>query len=209
LAQRAAQIGRRPIPSSHASRPCSQFNQALMELGAVICTPRNPRCGHCPIAQRCVAYEQDRVHELPHRTRRSRVTPRRFVAFVAQKGSCFLVRQRPAGVVNAHLWEFPNVELAPDDGDLKRAARSVLGVRAEALEPLATLKHSITRYRITLEVYRVTSRQVARIPSATGRWLTRRRMNQLPFTSAHKQILQRLRFDSLARAKAEKIYRVA
>ena len=199
LVQRAAAIGASTTTASHASRiphhasrPGSQLNQALMELGAVICTPRNPRCGECPIARNCVACEQNRVHELPDRARRGHATPRRFVAFVAQKGSCFLVRQRPAGVVNAHLWEFPNVELAMDDDDLQRAARSVLGVRAEAFEPLATLKHSITRYRITLEVHRTTSRQLARVPSAKGRWLTRNRLDQLPFTGAHKRILQRL-----------------
>src|ERR1035437_6082269 len=48
-----------------ASRPCSQFNQSLMELGALVCTPRQPRCGVCPIAKHCVAYQEDRVDQLP------------------------------------------------------------------------------------------------------------------------------------------------
>jgi adenine-specific DNA glycosylase len=97
--------------------------------------------------------------------------------------------------VNAHLWEFPNLELAPADSDLQRAARSSLGVRPETLDLLATIKHSITRYRITLEAYRVTSRKAARIPAAKGRWLNRSRLHQLAFTSAHKQILERLGSD--------------
>jgi len=176
----------------HASRPCAQFNESLMELGALVCTPRQPRCEACPIVKYCVAHQEDRVHELPGLSRPTRVTPRRFIAFVAEKGGRFLVRQRPAGVVNAHLWEFPNLELAPDDSDLKRAACSVLGVRPETLELLGTVKHSITRYRITLEAYRATSRQAAGIPAAKGRWFGRGRLRQLPFTSAHKQILQRL-----------------
>ena len=199
LVQRAARFEVRPSRSRHTSRithhsrrPCGQFNQALMELGALICTPRQPRCGACPIAKQCVAYEQDRVHELPGFRARRSTTPRRFVAFVAQRGGRFLVRQRPPGVVNAHLWEFPNLELAPDDGDLNRAARSVLGVRPERLDLVATVKHSITRYRITLEAYRVTSRQAAPIPLARGRWLGPRRLKKLAFSSAHKQILQRL-----------------
>ena len=102
------------------------------------------------------------------------------------------MRQRPAGVVNAELWEFPNLELAPGDSDLKRAARSVLGVPAETIELLGIVKHSITRYRITLEVYRVASRPGVAIPAAGGRWLGRSRMNQLAFASAHKQILRRI-----------------
>jgi adenine-specific DNA glycosylase len=95
--------------------------------------------------------------------------------------------------VNAHLWEFPNLELSPDNSDLKGAARRALGVRPRTLEPLDTIKHSITRYRITLEAYQVTDRQAARIPAETkGRWLGHSRLKQLAFTSAHKQLLQRL-----------------
>jgi A/G-specific adenine glycosylase len=200
LVQQAAQVGARPRSSSHASRithhasrPCSQLNESLMELGALACTPRQPRCGVCPIARDCAAYQQGRVDELPSRSRRIRATPRRFVAFIVRKRGRILVRQRPAGVVNAHLWEFPNLELAPDDTDLKRAARSTLGVRPEALALLGTIRHSITRYRITLEAYRVTSRQAAATPARKGRWLGLSELHELAFTSAHKQILQRLR----------------
>lgn len=177
----------------HASRPCSQFNQSLMELGALICTPRLPQCRVCPIAKGCTAYREDRVHEFPRLSRRPRATPRRFAAFVAQKRSRFLVRQRPEGGVNAHLWEFPNQELSPHDPDVKGAADRALGVRPRTLEPLATIKHSITRYRITLEAYQVPAREAARIPATTeGRWLGRSRLRQLAFTSAHNQILRRL-----------------
>jgi A/G-specific adenine glycosylase len=93
--------------------------------------------------------------------------------------------------VNAHLWEFPNLELSPDDSDLRAAAHRALGVLPRTLEPLGTIKHSITRYRITLEAYRVTGRPAARIPVETrGRWLGRARLKQLAFASAHKQILR-------------------
>jgi A/G-specific adenine glycosylase len=182
---------------------CSCFNQSLMELGALVCTPREPRCGVCPIARHCVAYQEDRILELPRIGRRLRATPRRFVAFVAQRRGRFLVRQRPAGVVNSHLWEFPNLELLPNDSDLKRAAHCALGVRAERLEPLGTIKHSITRYRITLEAYHVTGEDAAGIQADKGRWLDLKRMSQLAFTSAHKQILKRI---SVLRARPGIVY---
>ena len=90
----------------------SFLNQSLMELGALVCTPRNPQCQICPANKLCVAFRQNRVGELPNLGRRTATTARRFIAFVIERSGKFLVRQRPAGVVNAHLWEFPNVEVA-------------------------------------------------------------------------------------------------
>lgn len=170
----------------------AEFNQALMELGALVCAPRQPRCEDCPIARQCRALREGRVSELPNLGNRARATPRRFAAFVVQRGRHFLVRQRPAGVVNAHLWEFPNVELQSSDADVKRAAREELGVRLKAIEPLCVVKHSITRYRITLEAFRVIGARPDRPEPAGGVWFEAKELSGLAFTSAHKRILRRL-----------------
>ena len=94
--------------------------------------------------------------------------------------------------MNAHLWEFPNLELSPHDPDLMRAAHRALGIRPKSLERLCTIRHSITRYRITLEAYHVADDHLARISTIKGRWLGRNQLSRLAFTSAHKQILRRL-----------------
>ena len=174
-----------------AAKP-SAFNQALMELGALVCTPRQPRCGACPISGQCVALRQGRVQELPALGRRVRATPRRFVAFVVRHRNRFLVRQRPAAGVNAQLWEFPNVELGLKDGDLPGAARTALGLTSLTLRPFCVVKHSITRYRITLEVFQVVGHRAGGAARAKGRWLTAKELSQRALASAHKQILQRL-----------------
>ncbi len=82
-----------------------------MELGSLVCTPRNPQCLICPVKKLCDAYEENRTEELPNLGKREAATARHFVAFAIQHKRKFLVRQRPAGIVNAHLWEFPNVEV--------------------------------------------------------------------------------------------------
>jgi A/G-specific adenine glycosylase len=188
---------------------CSHLNQSLMELGALVCMPRNPRCGACPAKKLCVAFKHDRVAELPNLGKREKATARTFVAFVIERNGHFLVRRRPDGVVNAHLWEFPNVEILSDKRDerdanghasLARAART-LGLEYHNATPICTIKHSITRYRMTLDAFRIELKKTPRIPD--GAWLSHAKLDSLPFTSAHRKILSALIMD--ARTPLQKI----
>ncbi len=212
---------------------CSHLNQSLMELGALICTPSQPKCGSCPVRKYCDALRTGRISRLPDLGRRAAVTRRRFVAFVLVRRGRLLARQRPAGAVNAHLWEFPNVEVNGDGFDpkaclntaekrrvrarglqdsartsasrrpgpltgrvfkqvLKKMARVELGFAPARLEKLCVIKHSITRYRITLEVYRGEMKQGAAKAARDGRWLGVGELGELAFTSAHRKILERI-----------------
>jgi A/G-specific adenine glycosylase len=167
---------------------CSHLNQSLMELGALICTPKNPRCADCPLKSNCVAHRKRIVHLLPTIPRRAPATSRRFFAFVINRNSRFLVRQRPAGVVNAHLWEFPNIEINGDT-DINKIAQTALGFRPDSLKPARTIKHTITRYRITLDVFHGVANGKNSLVTASDCWLPPRDLRRLPFTSAHKKIL--------------------
>ena len=179
-------------PADSHDHACSRFNQSLMELGALVCTPRQPLCDQCPVAQHCVARRLNLVDRLPALARRARPTERRFAAFIVCHGQEVMIRQRPAGVVNAHLWEFPNAELLAGNGDPAQAFHSTLGLRPRRLEPFFTVKHSITRYRITLDSYLATGMPAEKIPVAKGKWVNRTRLSRLPFTAAHGRLLRRL-----------------
>lgn len=170
---------------------CSFLNQSLMELGALVCTPRNPQCLQCPIKQRCVAFKENRVKELPNLGKREAVTARHFIAFVVRHNGKLLVCQRPAGVVNAHLWEFPNAECADAKPDARRIFKTVFGIFPPEMSPLGTVKHSITRYRITLEAFRVClgrTNPASLHFKKTGVWKTPAQMRQSAFSSAHKKL---------------------
>jgi A/G-specific adenine glycosylase len=159
---------------------CSDLNQSLMELGALVCTPRQMKCDVCPVRKLCFAFRENRVAEFPMRPPRAPATERRFVAFVARKQNRFLVRQRPGGAVNAHLWEFPNMEVG-----LENSPAATAGL-FEIVEdrPLCRVRHSITRYRILLEAYHARA-----AGKAHGVWKTIPQLKRLPFTSAHRKIL--------------------
>jgi A/G-specific adenine glycosylase len=174
--------------TAHHTSPCSHLNQSLMELGALICTPRSPNCTACPVQKFCIAQKENLQDQLPNLGKRVTTTDRRFIAFVVEHDSKFLVRQRPAGVVNAHLWEFPNAETGARGRAPQHSAAKELGFRIAAPKPLRTIKHSITRYRITLEVW--LAELTAQTAKISGHWLTAKRLHHLAFTSAHKKILQ-------------------
>ena len=188
LVESAAALRRRSSPAT----PCSHLNQSLMELGALICTPRQPQCEICPVRRFCLAYRCRQVETIPNLGTRIPPTARRFVAWVAEDRGRFLVRQRRAGVINAHLWEFPNIEVMLEPSDLMLAAEATLGCRTAQLRPLCIIKHSITRYRITLEVFQ--TRPAGRPPdrAASEAWLAFEELDALAFTSAHRKILAHL-----------------
>jgi A/G-specific adenine glycosylase len=165
----------------------AKLNQGLMELGALICLPRQPKCPDCPLRRDCWARRENRIADFPAPARREPLTHRRFIALVARRGGRFLVRRRPAGGVNAGLWEFPNFEAPAKAGNLSRLAAPFRIARGG---PFFRLRHSITRYRMLLEGFQ------ARLPGgavsglALGEWKTPAELQRLALTSAHRKLLQ-------------------
>jgi A/G-specific adenine glycosylase len=168
----------------------SALNQSLMELGALICTPREPRCSVCPITKLCSARKRGLVNEIPNLGERAPATRRRFLACVIEREGLVLVRQRPEAVVNAHLWEFPNVEVPTCLPAPRRRARieAELGCALESMAPLTTVKHAITRYRVTLEAMRGELNGASPCTTA-GKWIPLGKLEKLAFTSAHRRVL--------------------
>lgn len=202
---------RNDVAAREDARPtnaCSHFNQSLMELGALVCTPRTPHCDECPLTKLCVARQRGWLERLPKPSKEPKTTARRFIAFVVERDGKFLVRQRPNGVVNAHLWEFPNLEVPGPPSSRRPVSNTVAkrlaeeatafpGLRLLDPEPIVTIKHSITRYRITTTAWRA---RLGNSPvKVTDRWLTPGQLRRLAFTSAHKKILQAATAEQVSR----------
>jgi A/G-specific adenine glycosylase len=181
-----------PVRSHQAARSCAALNQALMELGATVCAPRRPACAICPLRRYCVARRQGRTAQLPNLGPRQRPTARQFVALVLEHNRRFLVSQRPDGVVNACLWEFPNAEIGGTRGDSVRTAKTLVPFPIVEPKLLCRIKHSITRFRLTLDVWRATLTGRRAPPMNSGRWHDLAAMSRLPFPSAHRRIVKML-----------------
>jgi A/G-specific adenine glycosylase len=87
------------------------WNQALMEWGALICLPRNPRCGQCPVAEPCVARKQDLIQSLPYKSKKTKVKKVFASCGVWRQADTLLLRQRPEGGLLGGLWECPGTAM--------------------------------------------------------------------------------------------------
>ena len=153
---------------------CSALNQSLMELGATVCTPRQPDCAACPVTRSCVAQRENDIGSIPAKGKPVRYVKKQIDVFIVTDGACYLVQQRPAGGVNGGFWEFPNSE----SGNKYSAANSG--------QPFATARHSITRYRIQLNAHLIHTKR------GEGMWCTLNELRALPFAVAHRKLLPSL-----------------
>lgn len=134
------------------------FNQALMELGSSICTPRAPRCDACPVKTLCLANQQQLQQEIPRSGRKIRYEDVREAAVVVRRDGQVLLRRCEPGQRWAGLWDFPRFPLDRTRGqqlrrELVEKTRQLTGISIEPTGELATIKHGVTRYRITLHCY--------------------------------------------------------
>lgn len=174
-----------------ASCPCGALNEALMELGATVCTPRQPRCKVCPLAALCVARAAGLAASLPRKGHVNASRTRCVLAFVCERRGRLLARRRPENGVNAGLWELPNLE-AKSGASALEAARDLLGEQALRVRPVLALRHTITTTQIRLQVFRVDLAGGRRRTPADCRWIPRARLEELAFTAAHRRVVNHL-----------------
>jgi A/G-specific adenine glycosylase len=164
------------------------WNQALMELGALVCAPRGPRCAECPVERHCRARREGRVRELPRPApRRTAVDVRLEVALVESGGRALLVR-RPAGGRMAGLWELPTREVAGPAGGVAGLWPPEFGLLLREREPRGEVTHSITHHRIRARV-RVAELFEPAPPGAA--WASAAEAAELPLTGMARKILRR------------------
>ena len=185
----------------HRDQP-RDHNQALMELGALVCTPRRPDCPACPVQNHCLALRRDTVEFRPLPTARDKRIDIVMACVVLCRDDRFFIQQRLADDIWGGLWEFPGGRLEDGETPLAAAQREVAeetGWQVGQLEPLDTVIHHYTRYRVTLHGF------VGHLPEGAGEvhltaaqrsaWVTAAQLADYPFPAGHRRLAQRLRRD--------------
>ncbi|EPR38732.1 A/G-specific adenine glycosylase [Desulfovibrio sp. X2] len=176
-----------------------ELNQALMELGALVCLPKRPRCSECPVSAFCEAFRLDLVFERPVPAKAVDYIPMDVASGLLLREGMIYIQKRPAQGVWAGLWEFPGgtVESGETPAEaVVREFREETGLDVAVTSKLAVVRHGYTRYRVALHCYALTSLSGAAEPALhaaqEGRWVDLAGLDAFAFPAGHKKLIDRL-----------------
>lgn len=172
------------------------INQALMDFGATVCTPQNPRCSECPLNRWCAAFAAGKQAEIPQPPARAVITDVIDATVAVHHRSRYLLRQRAAEERWAGLWDFPRYaidETASLLSTVTEGVRDQTGLSIALGDEIATLKHSVTRYRITLRCFTATVCGGCMHSEETLRWVAPADFSEYPLSVTGRKFAERLR----------------
>jgi A/G-specific adenine glycosylase len=174
-----------------------RHNQAVMELGALVCRPRSPLCTDCPVHAHCRALARGRTDVLPRRVHRKPAPHVRTVTAVIRRNGRLLAVRRPETGLLGGMWEFPAGEPAPGESGgeaCRRIAREAVGLEVAVTGRIGRVRHAYTHFSVTTEVWSCTARpgRVERSPAGAFRWISLDATEDMPFPRLQRKIMERL-----------------
>ena len=173
------------------------FNQALMELGACICLPRQPLCSSCPVQALCLAYRNGTTSERPVKPGKPAIPHFQVTAAVIWQEGKVLLAKRPDSGLLGGMWEFPGGKIQPGETRQQALAREIVEeLDTEILvgEQIGVFKHAYTHYKVTLYAYhcRLDGKQPIALAAQEIRWITPAELEQYPMGKIDRMISQKI-----------------
>ena len=166
------------------------YTQGMMDLGADVCLPRDPRCVLCPVSADCVARNDDRIDELPGRKARRAVRRRRIAMLVVVRGREVLLEKRASSGIWGGLWSLPE---APVDEAPATALERDWGLLAAEAWPLAAFEHAFTHFTLEVAPWRIKLARGARLAEGKpAMWLPLSEVKAAALPSPVKKMLAAL-----------------
>lgn len=179
------------IPEGQAA----SFNQGLMELGATVCIPKNPRCHNCPVQETCMAFAEGVQEEFPVKEKKKPPRPVDMTAALLRDGDQLLIRRRPDTGLLAGLWEFPGGERAEGETleqALVRHLQEAHGITVQPESLFATVEHTFSHLHWTMRVYDCAIVEGTVRVSEDVRWVPVDKLEDYAFPVAHGKIVKQL-----------------
>ncbi len=182
------------------------FNQALMELGATICTPRHPLCAQCPLTRDCAARRLGIQEQLPVKVKKIKLPHHQIGAGVIWKGKKILIAKRLANDLLGGLWEFPGGKRERGESlpeCVRREVREELGINVSVGKEIAVVPHGYSHFTITLHVFecRYIRGAPRALECADWKWVAPRALSRYAFPAANRRVIQLLQGSKRATAQ--------
>ncbi|MCT8136937.1 A/G-specific adenine glycosylase [Anaerobacillus sp. CMMVII] len=172
----------------------SSFNQGLMELGALICTPTSPSCSICPVQKHCLAFEEHIQHELPVKAKKKKPKEKKLVcAFIKNVAGEVLIHQRASQGLLANLWEFPNVELTSDakmEEQLAEFLRNDFDLQTTIGEQIYHVEHVFSHLKWDVTIFEVELLSQGITKNERAEWVSAKEIQSYPFPVSHQKIMK-------------------
>ncbi len=168
------------------------FNQAMMELGALVCRPKNPSCLLCPLNDFCQAFKDGKQEVIPLPKKRNYRRIEAVVAIISKNGK-LLIQKRPSEGLLADLWEFPGGKRKSGETleeALHREIMEELHTEVQVEKFLIQVQHAYTQFQVTLYAYECRLKKMPRLNKNHHRWVTLRGMRHYPFPSGSAKIIK-------------------
>lgn len=185
----------RLIPEGRAR----SFNQALMELGACICTPKDPDCRQCPVSGHCISLRMGIVDKRPVRGKRKPCTPIEVAIGVIVHGGRILIQKRPPQGLMANLWEFPGGKVEAGESPKEAVVRELweeVRMEVSSVRSLGSIRHSYTSFRVVLHAYlcELVKPDQEPLPRAAVevRWVDPSRLDDYAFPTANRRLIPKI-----------------
>ena len=173
------------VPQHHAG----DFNQALMELGATVCTPTSPDCTRCPLISLCRAHSSNRIASIPRRLPRQSPRPAQHLVLAIKRYGKFLFQQRPDRGLWSAMWQLPTAETLNGQSPVQWSWQT-LGLKVNQPQELGSFTHRITHRTIQFVVHRA---QARRGVITSGLWRCLDEVDDLPLAKPQQLALALVR----------------
>ena len=177
------------IPRGHSN----PFNQGLMDLGSMLCTPKDPLCPRCPLRDLCKGRASGEPERFPTKKTKKKIPRIEAMAAVFQQNGKVLLKQRPAKGLLGGLWDFPNWRIEGNQrlslrlrSRLRNTIKKETGMNVEVKESIGTFRQTFSHFKLTVQVFHCHPLN----GKVNGKWVPVRNLRLFPMSRIHRKIAE-------------------
>lgn len=157
----------------------SVHNQAMMEFGAILCTPKNPACSNCPISAFCESHKMKTVDNLPVKSKKNKVRTRHFHFLEIKFENCILIEKRKEKDIWQHLYQLPLIEITDSNENLDHTIKSKYNLSGDIILKQQPIQHLLSHQKLNIHFYEFQLEKKQHVTNLL--WVEKENLKNFPF----------------------------